>query len=229
MALNPTDLFLAVFTVVGVGVLVSLGVIGSRRKRARENALRKLAGRRGWAYVPVRDELAAHLPGAVFRKGQRRECRNLIRAEVGGLPATALDFSWATVAPQPTSDGGYAPVTTTFRLKVLLVELPEPRPRTSAAPSALLPKLGITPAGDPVDLGDPAFDAAYDIRTDDPDAARELLGPLAGTLLRREDQGLEVDDTVLVLYRPGQLDHTDLEPWLAELAPALAGLGTRAG
>lgn len=229
MALNVTDLFLGAFTVVGVAVLVTLGVLNGRRKHARENSLKKLATRRGWSYVPVRDELAAHLPGAVFGKGQRRQCRNLIRTELGGLPATALDYSYVTVRPRTTEDGQHVPVITTWQLKVLLVELRTPQPRTSAAPAGLLPRLGISLAGEPVTTGEPEFDAAYRSCSQDPEAAAALLAPLTSTLRRREDQGLEADDTVLVLYRPGQLDPEDLEPWLAELAPALSGLASRAG
>jgi hypothetical protein len=229
VALNLTDLFLGAFTLVGVAVLVTLGVLNGRRKHARENSLKKLATRRGWAYAPARDELAAHLPGPVFAKGQRRQCRNLIRTELGGLTATALDYSYLTITPHTTEDGQHVPVTTTFRLKVLVVELPQPQPRTSAAPAGLLPKLGIGLTGEPVAVGEPELDAGYQVRSADPEAARALLAPLAGTLLQRADQGLEADDTVLVLYRPGQQDPEDLEPWLDELAPTLAGLATRAG
>lgn len=229
MALNITDLFLGFFTLVGIGVLVTLGVLNGRRKHARENSLKKLATRRGWSYVPVRDELAAHLPGAVFGKGQRRQCRNLIRAELGGLPVTALDYSYVTVTPRTTQEGQHVPVTTTWQLKVLLVELPSAQPRTSAAPAALLPRIGIALEGEPVTVGDAGFDAGYRSRSQDPDGARALLAPLTTVLQQRGDQGLEADDTVLVLYRPGQLDPEDLEPWLDEVAPALSGLASRAG
>jgi hypothetical protein len=229
VAFNLADVFLGVFTLVGVAVLVTLGVLTGRRKWARENSLKKMATRRGWSYAPARDDLAAHLPGAVFDRGQARRCRNLIRTELGGLPATALDYSWGTVTAKTLEDGRHVPVSTTFRLKVLLVELPVSQPRTSAAPAGLLPRLGVSLSGDEVTVGEPAFDAGYQVRTQDPDAARALLAPLTGTLLRREDQGLEADDTLLLLYRPGQLDPADLESWLDELSPALAGLASRAG
>jgi hypothetical protein len=165
----------------------------------------------------------------VFAKGQRRQCRNLIRTELGGLPATALDYSYVTITPHTTEDGQHIPVTTSFRLKVLVVELPHPQPSTSAAPAGLLPKLGIALAGEPVTVGEPGLDSGYQVRSADAEAARALLAPLAGTLLQRADQGLEADDTVLVLYRPGQQDPEDLEPWLDELAPTLAGLASRTG
>lgn len=225
MAIGSSDLVLGVAALAAVAMVIVVGVVGSRRGSEQVGGLQKLAKRRGWTYAAQRDELARLLPGAVFRRGERRQCRHLLRGSLGGVPATAFDYSWAVPSGTRAADG--TPGVTTFRLKVLLLELPDGHARVSATPHELLEKLRITPDGEHLPIGHPELDAGYRVESADPETARAVLTPLAGPLLAREDQALELDEHVLLLYRPGIHDAADLDGWLTEVEPAVSALLAR--
>jgi hypothetical protein len=225
-AINAQDLLLGVGALVGALLVVGLGVLSSRRNSARESGLKAWATRRGWQYLPQRDELAGLLPGVAFGKGSRRRCRNLVRGTLGGLPLTAFDYSYAVASSKPGPDDTPASSSTTFRLRVLLVELPERWPRLSASPHGLLSRLAVTLGGQDVVTGQEPFDQQYRVKAEDQAAARRLLEPLGPALLADQDQALELDENLLVLYRPGLQQPEDLQTWLAGLDGPVARLAS---
>lgn len=221
------ELVLAATAVAAIVLVVGLGVYSSRRRTELATSLRAWAAGRGWQYIPVRDELAGHLPGEVFDRGDLRRCRNLVRGALGGLPLTAFDYSYAVPAGAAADGSGGDPATeglTTYRLKVLLIELPTSWPRISASPQDLISKLAVTLEGPRVAIGHPVLDQRLRVTADDEQAATRLIAPLADALLARPDQALEVQQNALLLYRPGLHEPADLESWLGELGASVAAV-----
>jgi hypothetical protein len=83
-------------------------------------------------------------------------------------------------------------------------------PSVVAEPQALLTAFERAPTGTPVEVGDPPFDRAWNVWSEDEGFARELMGPDMRDWLRSlgDGWGMEVHGKIAIVYgrRPGRPD-----------------------
>jgi len=82
-----------------------------------------------------------------------------------------------------------------------------------------------------LELGDPSFDAAFEVRGNDAESVRRLLDePLRRALFELRERGsLRLDDRGLRLELTGVVDPRDVVPTLRELRDVAAGIVERVG
>lgn len=176
--------FVLVFAAVA-GLVVWLVVRTARRNRAPRNRavghdLARLAAEKGWQYSPRDDDFLRRFTGYPFgRGGNLRPALDLVTGAHRGRPFACFQFS----PPRSLPPGER--VAAIDYVRVVAVSLAAP------VPTVVVTRAGSAPAWTRKHtLGDPVFDGAFKVGTEDePFAARLLAGPVRRWLLENPPPG----------------------------------------
>lgn len=140
------------------------------------------------------------LPFALVARGSGGSVHDLLTGPWRGLDVKLFGFTYAPAAPPgaPASERAFSCV---------VAPIQAPTPHVIVEPRSFLTAEGDRPEMPAVELGEASFDAAFEIRSADPAAARAVLGErMRGWLLDEQERwGFEVGDRLVLLYgRPAR-------------------------
>ncbi|MEV5002345.1 hypothetical protein [Nocardioides sp. LML1-1-1.1] len=212
VALLLLGLVLAVF--VALCALVPILVVASaRRARERQAGLAAFAQAREWDYRPEDPALVGRFRGAPFETGIRRRATNVLIGRHESRPFTAFDYQYIT---------GGGEDSTTHTCSVVALSLGVTAPDLAVGPTSTLRRWVDALTGKDIEIGDPAFDAAFTVHSPSPEFARELLLSDVRDVMRHHP-GLSwriTGDSLLVI-RPGGYSPADIDGLLGAMGALL--------
>ncbi|GAA1947998.1 hypothetical protein [Amycolatopsis minnesotensis] len=194
----------------GIAVVL-LGAYGGyqwRRKRRGRDARSEAAARLGWQYDSSDPALADRYSGEPFDQvANGRAVHHVFRGEHRDREATVFQLDFAAAG---TGTGGAA-------YRVTTVGLPSPKPgvAVSRRGSSRVRGFGLGVR----EIGDPDFDAAFEVTAEDAAFARDLLMADVRAWLREDpragDTPFRIQGTEIITWRHGPVDpgdlHTDVD------------------
>jgi hypothetical protein len=191
------------------------GITAAQRQQLAPSRA-ELARQRGWE---LREAEPAVLTGAttgVLVDGEQRSARNVVLGTIRGWRFAIVDYVRKTYAfPEDGLRG----------TTVWVVFLPAPVPAFIAVDK---PPHAERKQYRPLPNGDPAFERGYVVRTDAPDAVRQILTPEVTAVLREHGiVNLVGDGTMLVSHHPAFWSSNKAEALLVADAEALVALAER--
>jgi hypothetical protein len=206
----------------GFAVLVVLVVLAARRgmrlERERQQRLAAWAQHHEWTYAQrPRGEWPwmRRLPGSTGRRVSL-----VLSGTFEGYPVTVAEYSYTTSSSGTDASGNSTSSSTTHRLTVAVVRLPEAYPPVEVASRSAASRLARSLFGEgQVSTGDREFDRRLRIKSPDPATARALVGPaLISAHLAERVPAWSLDGDELVTYRQGLLpEPDDVSPLVAPL------------
>jgi hypothetical protein len=194
--LGAVTFFLLVLLVIGAGV---------RRwwvGQGHGQAIATFATSKGLTYVPRDDREVRHY-GFPFGTGRHRRAENIVNGRLDGRLIMAFDYVYDVPEHRRRAK--------TARYGVVFMRLPNELPTVQVVDRSL--PVADTPDLQGVVLGDPDFDARFEVRTTDPVYAGLVLQQEARkALLACSHVALRIHGIEVVSWKQGRLD--DLDPHL---------------
>jgi hypothetical protein len=208
-------LFLVV-PVVFVALLVLAVVASSRARQRRRETLASYAAQREWRYSPDGVGLEDRFAGDPFGHGHGRGATNVVEGTYEGRAFLAFDYRY-------TTGSGDDATTHTFSVVTMhLGGLALPVPMLQVAPSRGLGKFFSQLLGHDLALGDPVFDDLFQVRTDSPELAHDVLQPdLRALLAAYQDRAWRLQGDSLLMFRRGQHSPGEVDAVLASMKAIL--------
>jgi len=153
--------FVALFALLVIGI-----VVGTKRAAERRQGLAAFAHSREWEYRPSDPALVERFQGAPFGRGHGRHAANVLIGQYDGRPFTAFDYHFTTGSGEDTSRHTYS---------VVALNLGVRAPDLAVGPTTTLRRWADSLTGRDIEIGDPAFDAAFTIHSPAPEFAADLL------------------------------------------------------
>lgn len=207
-----------------IATLVLLAVVAYIVARAvarhrRRTALVARAAAREWTHLDQDDSLVGTHAGWPFDQGRNRRARDVVRGRYEGREFVAFDHSYET----DRHDGDR----TADRHEHAVVVLLHPRALPAVLAASVSTRRQRLPGfvGRDLEVGDPAFDPAFQISADDPAAARAVLGPaVRAAMLRRTDLTWRFEPHAVLTIRPGRHEAEEIEAVLDVMRSVSAAL-----
>ncbi|TQK70934.1 hypothetical protein [Nocardioides sp. SLBN-35] len=197
-------LVFAVFGLVFVAVIVLLvlGVsAGMKRAAERRQGLAGLAWAREWEYRPNDPGLVDRFTGAPFGSGHSRQAVNVLIGRHDGRPFTAFDYHHTTGSGDSTSRHVHS---------VLAINLGVQAPPLSVGPTTMVGRWISSLSGSDIEIGDPAFDAYFTVRSPVRDFAVDvLLSDVREVMQHHPNVAWRITGDSLLVIRAGE--HTPAE------------------
>jgi len=153
--------FAAVLALLVVGI-----VVGTKRAAERRQGLAAFAHSREWEYRPYDPALVDRFQGAPFGRGHGRHASNVLIGQYDGRPFTAFDYQFTTGSGDDSSRHAYS---------VVALNLGVRAPDLAVGPTTTLRRWADSLTGRDIEIGDPAFDAAFTIHSPAPEFAADVL------------------------------------------------------
>ncbi|WP_265520201.1 hypothetical protein [Oerskovia flava] len=212
----------------GIVAVLAVAVVGFFRAQQRNEATHRLHGwatSHGWRVVGEDESLVRRWPGRPFGKGDRRRATDVLRGQVEGYPATSFTYTWVTRGSGHSvgtvGDHHMSSSDTTEEAHVVAIELPAALPHVELTPEGMWTAVAKAFGGEDLEVGSPAFDAAWRVRTSDVTAARALLvPPLVDRLSEPEfaRRSYVLDGRTAYTWTKGRTDPGDILPAARRLA-----------
>ncbi len=211
-------LLLVVLAAAGIiALVVVLAVVGVRRNRARVGELAQLAAARGWRFHPDGRGLEQRFTGDPFGRGRRRTASQVLEGTHQGWPFVAFDYSYVT------SSGGDGRDDTSW-FSVVSLHLGAHAPLLQVLPQTAFGRFFADSFGSDFRIGHAPFDDAFDVRTDSPEFALDVLQPpVVEMLLATRERAWRLSGDSLLVFRPGRHTPAEVDGVLAQ-ATHLLGL-----
>lgn len=166
----------------GLPVLLIVGLVlaarATRRRRLERQAmLASWAAHREWEYRPSDPALVTRFDGPPFGTGDRPTASNVVLGRHAGRPFTAFDYSYTTTSHTTDADGHSHSSTSTHRYAVVALHLGLTAPPLAVGPSSTMKRFWNKLTRSDIDVGDPAFDREFLVRSTSPEFARDVLSP----------------------------------------------------
>ncbi|WP_436699789.1 hypothetical protein [Nocardioides sp. BYT-33-1] len=153
--------------VVALVVLLALGVSAAAKRAAERRAgLAAFARDREWEFRPSDPALVERFAGAPFGRGHARQATNVLLGRYDGRAFTAFDYQFTTGSGEDSSRHTYS---------VLALNLGVRAPDLAVGPTSTLRRWVDSLTGRDIEIGDPAFDAAYTVHSSAPEFAADVL------------------------------------------------------
>ncbi|TGO05925.1 hypothetical protein [Serinibacter arcticus] len=211
-------LLLLLVALAAVGLLalvIVLVVVGARRNRARVGELAGLAAARGWRFHPDGRGLEERFTGDPFGRGRRRTASQVLEGVHQGWPFIAFDYSYVTSSGNDGRD-------TTSWFSVVSLHLGARAPLLQVRPQSAFGRFFADSFGSDFRIGHAPFDDSFDVRTDSPEFALDVLGPqVAEMLLATRDRAWRWHGDSLLVFRPGRHAAAEIDGVLAQAAHLL--------
>lgn len=199
---------------VGFWVLIAVVIVAAARgARKRQETLAAFAQAREWDYRPDDPALVGRFRGAPFERGIRRRATNVLIGRYESRPFTAFDYQYVT---------GGGEDSTTHHHAVIALNLGVMAPDLAVGPTTTLRRWVDALTGRDIEIGDPAFDAAFTVHSPSPEFARDLLLSDVRDVLRHHP-GLSwriTGDSLLVI-RSGGFSPADVDGLLGAMGALL--------
>lgn len=196
-----------------VGLIVLVVVASVRGRRRRTEGLAGYAAMREWRFTPSGAGLEARFRGDPFGRGRQRQATNVVEGYYEGRAFLAFDYSYVS----GSGDGSR-----TYRCSVLTMHLGCTAPMLQVAPQGALGRFFNSLFGDDLVVGAPAFDEAFQVRTDSPEFALDVLRPELTTMLSAyQDRAWRIQDDSLLMFRSGQHTPEEVDRVLASMKALL--------
>ncbi|AIY17621.1 hypothetical protein GUY44_06115 [Pimelobacter simplex] len=153
--------FVTVLALLVVGI-----VVGTKRAAERRQGLAAFAHSREWEYRPSDPALVDRFQGAPFGRGHGRHVSNVLIGQYDGRPFTAFDYQFTTGSGDDSSRHTYS---------VVALNLGVRAPDLAVGPTTTLRRWADSLTGRDIEIGDPAFDAAFTIHSPAPEFAADVL------------------------------------------------------
>lgn len=218
MAVSVLLLLLVVLATVGIiALVIVLAVVGARRNRARVGELAGLAAARGWRFHPDGRGLESRFTGDPFGRGRRRTASQVLEGTHQGWPFIAFDYSYVTSSGSDNQDS-------TSWFSVVSLHLGAQAPLLQVRPQSAFGRFFANSFGSDFRIGHPPFDDAFDVRTDAPEFALDVLQPpVVEMLLATRERAWRFSGDSLLVFRPGRHAAAEIDGVLAQ-ATHLLGL-----
>jgi hypothetical protein len=196
-----------------VTLLVTAIVVGSRRAAARRAGLAAFAHAREWEYRATDPSLADRFRGAPFGRGRSHTAENVLIGRYDGRPFTAFDYQFTTGSGDDATRHAYA---------VVALHLGVPAPDLAVGPTTTLRRWVDALTGRDIEIGDPAFDAAFTIHSPAPDFAADLLLSDVREVMRQNPSlAWRITGDSLLMIRPGAHAPAEIDARLAVMSALL--------
>lgn len=213
------ELVLGAFCVLiplGFVLVVAVAVLGARRARERHLSLASYAEKRQWRFSPSGTGLERRFSGDPFGRGQARRAGNVVEGWYAGRAFVAFDYSYRTSSGDDESTHHFSVVS------MHLGGLAQPVPLLQVAPQGALGRFFGSLLGTDHLLGDPVFDAAFRVRTDSPELARDVLHlDLRMMLAAYQDRAWRLQGDSLLMFRRGQHAPDEIDAVLSSMRAIL--------
>ncbi len=197
--MDATTVFVILIVVAVVAIGVVVGVIGMRRDKGRSSAIAAWAQSRGWTYQQEDHELARQLL-PVFPKGEQRRALNVVRARTASGEVVVADFRYVTVKFEEDVNQEK-----THRVSVVLRDLGIDLPQVTVAPQGAVGRLVGRVTGRDIQIGDSAFDKAFNVTAADHAVARAILTPaVRGLALQHGQRSWSVQGRRVMTWSEGE-------------------------
>ncbi|MCL2423392.1 MAG: DUF3137 domain-containing protein [Micrococcales bacterium] len=216
------DMFVGVIvaSIVMIVVMVAAAVVAAIGRARHRDRLAALAANRGWTYTPSNRSLpSTWSPGRFGRRlpFTSGTASDIMTGRHRGHRFTA--FTAITTRTSTDTDGHSSTDRTYFGVVVL--QLPAPLPNVAVEREGFGARIAKFFGGEDIEIGSPAFDSAFRVRSDDPEFVRTLLTPdlVAWLMARNRSAGpLIIMGGDLMTWHKGSLDHKTLPTTLTGLA-----------
>ncbi len=197
--------------------LIVVAIVAAQRARQRRvETLASYAAQREWRYTPDGTGLEDRFPGDPFGRGRARSATNVVEGSYEGRPFLAFDYSFRT---------GSGDDSTTHRFSVVTMHLGglrHPVPMLQVAPTRGLAKFFTELFGHDLAIGDPVFDDLFQVRTDRPELAHDVLhADLRAMLAAYQDRAWRLQGDSLLMFRRGQHSPGEVDTVLASMKAIL--------
>jgi len=182
--------------------LVVVAIVNSAKRAAeRRQGLAGLAHAREWEYRPSDPALVDRFTGAPFGRGRARQATNVLIGRFDGRPFTAFDYHYTTGTGEDSSRHSHS---------VLALNLGVPAPDLAVGPTSTVRRWVDSLTGRDIEIGDPAFDAAYTIHSPAPEfTADVLLSDVREVMRHHPALSWRITGDSLLVIRSGE--HTPAE------------------
>jgi len=206
----------AVFGLVFVALaalLVVAVVTSTRRAAARRQGIAAFAHDREWEYRPFEPGLVDRFRGAPFGRGHARQAANVLLGRYDGRPFTAFDYHHTT---------GSGDSSTRHVHSVVALSLGVQAPHLAVGPTTTLRRWVDSLTGRDIEIGDPAFDAAFTIHSPAPDfAADVLLSDVRDVMRAHPGLSWRITGDSLLMIRSGAHAPAEIDGRLAVMGALL--------
>lgn len=198
-----------VIGVIALGLVIVVGslLVTRHQENKRRTAMRGLAGTHGWQWTDEDRTFTRQWEGEPFGAGRTRRATNILVGRYADTDIVVLDYSYVT-------GGGKS--STHHRYTVWAVRMRAALPRLELGPEGMLGGRVAAMFGmSDLQVGDPAFDSTYKVRSADEAFGRDLLRPeLVGLLTRADPVELRIDGNTLLTWEQGRVDTAAIVPRL---------------
>lgn len=200
---------LVFFVMLGLAAVLGVLLLGPTRRRRRANGLRELAEREGWAYEPEDPELAERWKGEPFERGLTRGATEVLRGMIDGYSVVSFTFTWRVASRR-----GSAEEPRSGRLAqahVVALDAVPGLPVLELTPEGFRDRIAKIFGGQDVQIGNPAFDGQWRVRSSDEAFARRALDARLANLVMLPDFNgarVRVEGPSVLLWTPGPSDAT---------------------
>jgi hypothetical protein len=209
-----------------VGLVVLAAVTTARSRRRRTETLAGYAAQREWRFSPSGAGLERRFRGDPFGRGHSRRATNVIEGWHEGRAFLAFDYSYVSGTGDDATT--YRCSVITMHLGAYLGESAAPVPMLQVAPQGALGRFFNGLFGRDLLVGDPVFDAAFQVRTDSPELAHDVLHRDLTTMLTTlQDRAWRLQDDSMLMFRQGQHAPAEIDAVLASMRAILDRVPTR--
>jgi len=182
-------------------LLIGLAVFAARRRR---DAMAGFAAAREWRFHETGPGLEDRFRGRPFGLGHARGARNVIEGRYEGRWFLAFDYLYTIGSGDDSNHHTYSVVSMSLE--------PHRTPMLEVMPQGWFGRLIGGLLGNDLQVGDPAFDDAFGVRTDSPAFARDVLHPgFTSQIMNLRDRAWRLQDDSLLLLRHGHHSPQEIE------------------
>jgi hypothetical protein len=187
-----------------VALIVVVVVASSRARQRRLEGMASYAAQREWRFTPTGTGLESRFPGDPFGHGHSRHASNVVEGWFEGRAFLAFDYRYTTGSGDSSSTYDFSVMT------MHLGELAHPVPKLQVVEYRGLGRFFAGLFGSDLVLGDPVFDERFQVQTDSPELAHDVLhADLRAMLSTYQDRAWRLQGDSLVMFRRGK--HTPAE------------------
>jgi hypothetical protein len=181
----------------GLLVLFPIAILTSRRTAARRRrSVASFAHDRGWEFRADHPALADRFAGVPFGRGTARFATNVVIGEHEGRPFVAFDYQYTDVIGENNNQHFYSVVAGSLGLRA---------PDLFVGPTTLLGRWADGLTGGDIEIGDPAFDGHFTVRSPSPEFAIDvLLSDVREVVRHHPDLTWRITGDSLLVVSPGR-------------------------
>lgn len=186
----------AVFFVVCLGLVVTVGVIAVLQAKKRREEMARYAASRGWRYEGDQPLLVDRFQGSPFGVGSSRRATNAVYGQHDGRDFVSFDYRYTT-----TSGTGKNRRTTTHTFSILALSMGALLPPLRVDPENFLGRFVGRITNSDIELELEDFNRAFTVNCPDRKFASDVLHPqMMELLLQHPDVGWRFDrDSMLMV------------------------------